>query len=133
MMHAMAEAQAVDPIEYPRIFLEGQSIEIKFRIGDLIRLKKSGIDIGDVTPVKGVEAYERMMAMLQAGVAHTLKKSVEELSEIITVAEFPLITEAVNAAFEQARIMQEKVNARNPKPETPPTPAPVQEIPSSAG
>lgn len=128
----MAEPEAPDPIVYPRILLEGQWIEIKFRIGDLIRLSKAGLDIGDITPVKGAQAYERSMLMLQAGVAHSLQKTVEELSDMITISELPVITEAVNAAFEQARIMQERVNARHPKPETP-EPAPVQEIPSSVG
>jgi len=134
IMHAMAEPQAVDPIVYPRIMLDGQSIEIKFRIGDLIRLMKSGIVVEDKTPVKGAEAYERTLAMLQAGVAHAMEKTPEELSLMVTIAEFPLITEAVNAAFDQARNQQEMVNARHPKPEkTPDTPAPVQETPSSVG
>ncbi len=121
MIHAMAEPQAVDPIQYPTVLIDGVSVAVKFRVGDILRLRKNGIDIGAMTEIKGVDAFERTIALLQAGISHTMKKTVEELADLVDLADFPRIVEAINGAFLKASAQVRP--ATQPSPETPPIPA----------
>jgi hypothetical protein len=91
-----------DPIQYPTVSIDGTPVEVKFRCGDIIRLKKAGVDIGDLSPVKGVEAMERTLTFLQHGIAHQMKKTVDELADSVDLANLPAIGEAINEALKKA-------------------------------
>lgn len=91
-----------DPIQYPKILLDGESVEVKFRCGDLIRLKKDGVDIGAMGEVKGVDAIERTLKLLSAGIAHHVKKSTEDLADLVDLVDFPKVAAAINEALKKA-------------------------------
>lgn len=91
-----------DPIQYPTVVIDGQPVAVKFRCGDIIRLKEAGIDIGDMKEVKGIEAMRRTLTFLQHGIAHQVKKTVEELSDAVDLASLPAIGNAINEALKKA-------------------------------
>lgn len=91
----------MDPIHYPTVKIDGQDVEVKFRCGDIIRMKKAGIDIGDTTPVKGADAMERTLTFLQHGIAHQMKKTVEELADAVNLSDLPVIALAVTESIKK--------------------------------
>lgn len=92
-----------DPIQYPTIQLGNEIFVVKFRVGDIIRLKKEHqIELGEMTTLKGAEAFEQMLILLQAGIAHQAKKTVDELADLVDLAEFPVYTDAVTQALKKA-------------------------------
>lgn len=91
-----------DPIQYPTVLIDGTPIEVKFRCGDIIRLKKEGVDIGNLTEVKGVDAMQRTLTFLQHGIAHQMKKTVDELADAVDLAQLPVIANAINEALKKA-------------------------------
>lgn len=92
-----------DPVEYPKVTLGDKIYEVKFRTGDLMRLKKEHkIELGQMERLQGVDAMERMIVLLQAGIAHQAKLTVEEIADCIVIGEFPIYSEAVNLAISKA-------------------------------
>lgn len=91
-----------DPIQYSTVLIDGQPVEVKFRCGDIIRLKKEGVDIGDLKEVKGVEAMSRTLTFLQHGIAHQMKKTVDELADAVDLAQLPVVAQAINDALKKA-------------------------------
>lgn len=91
----------MDPIQYPTVKIDGIDVEVKFRCGDIIRMKKNGLDIGDTTPVKGAEAMERTLTFLQHGIAHQMKKTVDELADAVNLADLPVIALAVTESIKK--------------------------------
>lgn len=98
----MILAMETDPIKYPTVVIDGTPVEVKFRCGDIIRLKKEGVDIGDLKPVQGVDAMQRTLTFLQHGIAHQMKKTVEELADSVDLANLPTIANAINEALKKA-------------------------------
>ncbi len=91
-----------DPIQYPTVLIDGTPVEVKFRCGDIIRLKKEGVDIGNLGEVKGVDAMQRTLTFLQHGIAHQMKKTVDELADAVDLAQLPVIANAINEALKKA-------------------------------
>lgn len=91
-----------DPIQYPKVQIGPDLVEVKFRCGDIIRLQKAGIDIADMSEVRGVAAMERALTLLSAGIAHQTKKTAEELGDLIDLADLPKVSEAIGEAFRKA-------------------------------
>jgi hypothetical protein len=111
------ETTTISPIEYPKITLDGKSYEVKFRVGDIIRLKKDhGIDISIKLDLKGIEAFSTGIQMLSAGLAHEVQFSVDQLADMIPLAEFPTVLQAVTQALAKA----------TPQAVTTPSPTPIQ-------
>ena len=98
-------AATPDPIEYPRITLCGEIFEVKFRSGDIIRLKKDNkIDLFEMGKEKltGIDALERTLVLFQAGISHQATKTIEEIGNIVDLADVPLVAEAINRAISKA-------------------------------
>lgn len=92
-----------DPIQYPTLTLGAETFEVRFRCGDIIRLKKDhGIDIGEVKQLKGSDALEYTLLLLSAGIAHQAKKTVEELADMVDLAELPKVSAALTEALKKA-------------------------------
>ncbi len=104
-----------DPVQYPVIELAGTTYEVKFRAGDVIRLKKQGIDIGENVTLRGAEAVERTLILLQAAVSHQAKLSIEELQDMVDWARVPevnlCITEAISKVSAQAIALKPRIDA----------------------
>lgn len=96
------ENTVADPIVYPKIHIAGELVEVKFRCGDIIRLQKDGVDIGEMRQLKGVEAMQQTLKMLSAGIAHQTKKTADELADLIDLAELPAIANAIGEALKKA-------------------------------
>jgi hypothetical protein len=90
-----------DPIHYPTVDIDGAKVEVKFRCGDIIRMKKANIDIGDKTALKGADAIERMLTFLQYGLSHAMTITVDSLADKIDLAQLPVYTLAVNEALKK--------------------------------
>lgn len=107
-----------DPIQYPTVNLGGQVVEVKFRVGDIIRLKKEHqIDITEKREMKGVEAFEHIVVMLQAGIAHKIQKSTDEIADLIDLADLSSVTDAITGAMGKAFPQAKKaLEAKDSKP-----------------
>lgn len=98
-------AATPDPIEYPTLTLGGERFEVKFRSGDIIRLKKTNsIDLFQMgkETLTGVEALERTLVLLAAGISHQATKTVEELGNLVDLADVPRVAQAINTAILKA-------------------------------
>jgi SpoU rRNA methylase family enzyme len=85
-----------DPIAYPKINLNGTDYEVKFRLSDMVNLKKNhDIDLFIATKIEGVAALERMAIVLQAGIAHVVVLSLQDIMDSIDVGEVPVYSLAI--------------------------------------
>lgn len=110
-------AATPDPLEYPKITLGGETFEVKFRSGDVIRLKKdNSIDLFQMgkETLTGIDALERTLVLFQAGISHQAAKSIEELGNLIDLADVPAVAEAINRAILKAA-PQAKIAAPAPE------------------
>jgi hypothetical protein len=112
----------IDPIHYPTVLIDGKQVEVKFRCGDILRMKKAGVDIFEAAKLKGAEAVERMLTLLQYGVAHQMQKTVEELADGIDLGNLAIyslaVTEAIKKVSPQAAAALATLQAMAPKTET---------------
>jgi hypothetical protein len=128
MLVCNMEPSTTDPIKYPTITLAGHDYEVKFRLSDLVNLKKNHqIDLFVKTEIKGVEALERMAVILQAGIAHQAALSVEDIMDSIDLSEVPVYTYAIVEAQKKASPAAEKalkalvaMTPKEPKPKIDP-------------
>ncbi len=90
-----------DPITYPTITLnDGQTYELKFRVGDIIRLKKDhGIEIGVQMNLKGIEGIDMGLKLLTAALAHKIVLTPEQAGDLIDMANFPEVMGAITEAL----------------------------------
>ena len=101
----MEQTTQPDPVEYPRITLGGETFTVKFRSGDIIRLKKNHqIDLFEMglEQLKGVEALQRTLMLFSAGISHQVTKTLEEIADLVDLADVPRVAEAINAAISKA-------------------------------
>src|SRR5689334_4823116 len=111
----MPQSQSIpDPIEYPKVSIAGDVIPVKFRCGDIIRLQQAGIDIGKMDPVQGVEAMRRTLTLLSHGIAHHAQYSVDQLADLIDLAELPTVADAINEAFRKASAQPTAASSNSP-------------------
>ena len=111
-----------DPITYPTVRIDGQDVEVKFRCGDLIRMKKSGLDLNEAKAAIE-EQMEKALTVLSFGIAHTgLKITPEELADKIDLSAFGNVSVAINQAISKAMAqVTATVKAANLQTEQPPT------------
>lgn len=93
-----------DPIQYPTVtFNDGTTVEVKFRCGDIIRLKKDHhIDLAEQVKLDWSESMTRSLTILSAGIAHQVKKSADDLADLIDWANLGAVTTAINEAVKKA-------------------------------
>lgn len=105
-----------DPIEYPKVSIGGKEYEVKYRVGDVILLKKQfGIDIlKERKDAESDEALNHTVTMLAVGISHAtgntgqaLTESISALSFQIDFAELPIYMAAVRDAQKKA---SERIN-----------------------
>jgi hypothetical protein len=96
----------IDPVTYPTVTLDGKSYEVKFRCGDILRLKKDkDIDLlGGITEqLKGADAMNRTLELLASGLAHTQAGfTAEQLADMVDLAQLKTVAETVTAALLKA-------------------------------
>ena len=96
----------LDPVQYPTVTLEGKTYEVKFRCGDILRLKKDKqIDLlGGITEtLKGSDAMSRTLELLAAGLSHTQAGfTADQLADMVDLAELKTVAETVTAALLKA-------------------------------
>lgn len=97
-----------DPIVYPKVQIGPDLVEVKYRVGDLVRLEKAGIDISDLKEVRGIQAMERTLTFLQHGIAHKMSKTVDELADLVDLAYLPQVSAAIGEAFSKANAQATK-------------------------
>lgn len=106
-------------MQYPTVTLEGKAYEVKFRCGDILRLKKDKqIDLlGGITEtLKGADAMNRTLELLASGLAHTQAGfTAEQLADMVDLAELKTVAETVTAALLKA-VPQVKPGTPEPKP-----------------
>lgn len=93
----------VSPVQYPTITVDGKPLEVKFRLGDLLRLKKNEeidlIDGAEVLKLKNSEAMVRSLTMLSYGLAHIGKYTAEQLADSFTLSDISLISDVLTKAL----------------------------------
>jgi hypothetical protein len=109
----------LDPVTYPTVTLDGKAYEVKFRCGDILRLKKDkGVDLlaGISEQLKGADAMNRTLELLASGLAHTQAGfTAEQLADMIDLAQLKNIAETVTAALLKA-VPQAKPGTPESKP-----------------
>ncbi len=111
-----------DPILYPTVQIDGKPVEVKFRCGDILRMKKAGVDIFEVSTLKGAAAVERMLTLLQYGIAHHMNKTVDELADAIDLGNLAVyslaVTESIKKVSPQAAAALATLQAMAPRTTT---------------
>lgn len=115
-----------DPIPYSKIQIGDTVYECKFRAGDLFRLKKGiepgttepsfeGIDIFEQKELKGLEAFEHTLRVLQAAIAHQAVVPFTKLVDLVdwtqTVEINVCLTEAISKVTAQQPRLQARIDA----------------------
>lgn len=98
------DTTATDPVEYPTVkFNDGTQVEVKFRCGDIIRLKKDHqIDLGEQVKLDWTDSMQRSLTILSAGIAHQVKKTADELADLVDWANLGNVSIAINDAIKKA-------------------------------
>ena len=92
-----------DPVSYPTVQIDGKAVEVKFRCGDIIRLKKvHKIEIEKLDTGNLADNLERSLTILSAGISHQVKKTVDELMDSINFADFKDIAAAIGESLKKA-------------------------------
>lgn len=115
-------------IEYPKISLDGQAYEVRFRIGDIIRLKKEhGLVLGEHLKLAGDDGLENAMKVLSAGLAHAIILTPEQIADKIDLASFGevifTVIEAMGKVSDRSKALLIEMSKRipvNPVPEVKP-------------
>jgi hypothetical protein len=82
---------------YPTIQIEGRQIEVRFKLGDVLRLQKEhGIDI--LAPDFGVE---RTLTILAMGISHEIHKTPQELGDLFDFGDISYVGEIVSQALKK--------------------------------
>lgn len=106
----------IDPTEFPRVILGSETYEVKFRCGDVIRLKKEcQIDVftmftkpedGGPPKITGIDGMERTFLLLSYGLSHEKSFKPDELADLVgfeRMAEMSIaVMQALGKAFAQA-------------------------------
>jgi len=108
------EQSSTDPIQYPTVNLGGKKVEVKFRCGDIIRLKKTyGVELEKVD-LKGADAIERAMILLAVGVHHAMPDvTPDSVADLVDLSQLKGISEAIAESIKKALPPQE-TGATNP-------------------
>lgn len=110
-----------DPTNYPKLKVGSEELEVLFRCGDIIRLKKEHKIDALARPPKGDAALdwvhpmdqmdmEQTCQMLAAGLAHIKKFDPLELADLIPFSDFPLVMQAIIGAILKVRTQAMQVN-----------------------
>lgn len=93
-----------DPIQYPTVaFNDGTTVEVKFRCGDILRLKKvHQIDLAEKVTLDWDANMTRSLTILSAGIAHQMQKSADDLADLVDWANLGAVTAAINEAVKKA-------------------------------
>lgn len=120
-----------DPNLNPTLKIGGKVLEVIFRHGDIIRLRKNHqIDVTEPKTVSNAEAFERMVILLNAGLGHTGEfpaipkyASAEDCKEFMAMADLmtyadtglyaALVNEALLKASPQSKEALERMKLRN--------------------
>lgn len=95
--------QAPDQVIYPKVQIDGKEIEVRFRCGDIVRLKKDHkIDIEKLTSESLAANIEQTLTVLCAGIAHATKKTAGELMDVIDFTNFKDIAQAIGESLKKA-------------------------------
>lgn len=107
-----------DPVEYPKVQIGEQLVEVRYTCDSIIRLKKEHeIDLEDIAKqtVKGADAIERTVKLLAAGIAHSVKLNLGELADLMELRDLPRYAAAINEALKKAAPQATPAEAK-PKP-----------------
>lgn len=97
------ENQQPDPVIYPTVNIDGKPIEVKFRCGDIIRLKKvHGIEIEKLDTGNLASNLEQSLTILSAGISHAVTKTTEELGDLIAFTDFKDVAAAIGNSLKKA-------------------------------
>lgn len=98
----------MDPITYPTVTIGSQPLTLKFRLKDLFDLKARGIDvfITPDPPLKGLDALERTLKILAAGLSEAAAKAGivggvnwEDLTPEFDMTQLAALSETIAAAM----------------------------------
>ncbi|MGH7487251.1 MAG: hypothetical protein ACREMY_16880 [bacterium] len=93
------------PIVYPTVRLAGNTYEVRFTCGSIIRLKNEyGIELDQLQgkQLRGAEAIEQTCKLLAAGISHQAKLTVQEIADSIDLAEMHAYANAITEALKKA-------------------------------
>lgn len=97
------ENQQPDPVIYPTVVIDGKPIEVKFRCGDIIRLKKvHQIEIEKLDTGNLASNLEQSLTILSAGISHAITKTTDELADAIDFTDFKDIAAAIGESLKKA-------------------------------
>jgi hypothetical protein len=118
---------AADPQKHPTVRLDGKDYELKFRVSDVVKLQKDHkIDLFVPAEVSGIEALQKLGAVIAAGIAHTgegiTPEQVMDSMELGEVAVYALaVAEAQKKVSPEAQAALKALQAMAPaKPHTKP-------------
>lgn len=98
-------------VDYPTVTIAGKVYRIRFRAGDIRRLKAEGIDLmGAQQTLQGAEALKNTLTLFKHGVAWehpTLK--IEDIEDDIDLSDIPVISFACQEAQLKASAQASKM------------------------
>lgn len=124
MAHNMTPSSTpADPVSHPTVKLGDAEYPVKFRLYDLVELRKThDIDLFVKTEVSGLDAVVRIAKVLSAGIAHVTDMSFEDVMKNIELTELPIFALAIAEAqkkvspeSQQALKALEAMNPEKPK------------------
>jgi hypothetical protein len=122
-----------DPVQYPRIELGGVDYELKFRSGDVVKLfREHQIDLMERSESRGAAALDRMQKIFQAGVAHQVSLTLEEIGNLIplerTLEVQLVISQALSKVMAEAIILKPRADELTKQIETMSAPLKTEQI-----
>jgi hypothetical protein len=97
--------EQLDPVEYPKVKLGDQELEVRYTCGSILRLKKEfNIDLDAMSgqPLKGAAAIERTLALLAVGISAKTVLTIDEIADQIDLRNLPVYAAAINEALKKA-------------------------------
>lgn len=91
----------MDPIQYPKVTIGEKEYTVRFRCGDVVRLKAQGVDFAAMKD-GFADKVEDAMKLLSAGISHEASISAESLGDMIDLAELPTISAVIGEALRKA-------------------------------
>jgi hypothetical protein len=96
-------AEQVEPTirTYPTIEIDGQPVQVIFKLGDVMRLKREhGIDI----LARDLDNIERTLTILSVGISHSIKVTAEELGDMFDFGDIAYVGEIVAEATKKVSL-----------------------------
>lgn len=103
-----------DPVQYPKIQIDGEAHEVKFTCGDIIALSKQGVDLAKISGDSLGVTMENAFKLLSVAISRSVKFTPEALAEKFDLREFAQVSNALTAAISKATAQANTIQLKEP-------------------